>query len=210
MLLPPERARDDQCLIGFSIRKYEPIDNPRATKTHMRLSFIESPVITKPDRTKNTSTPTNPPVSRGTPAWYRTTSNTATARSPSTSGRNFRSPGADPDSSPEARNRSTARIFAGSGSSRPGLTTEEVSDQPSPICAPPSVDSSLICPAYGRMMTVLVQDLAVKPFFSETPLKNGPTSSRPCPPASSIATDVWRHQASANSLMHPAPMEPSS
>ena len=65
-------------------------------------------MITKPERTKNTSTPTNPPVIRGTPAWKRTTSTMATARRPSTSGRNFRSPGAVPASSPDSRKRLSA------------------------------------------------------------------------------------------------------
>lgn len=68
-------------------------------------SLNSSPVITKPEITKKTSTPTKPPVRRGTPAWKRTTSRTAMARRPSTSGRNFRSPGDVPASSPDSWNR---------------------------------------------------------------------------------------------------------
>ena len=64
--------------------------------------------MTKPEITKKTSTPTNPPVTRGTLAWYKTTSRTATARRPSTSGRKRRSSGAVPASSPVARNRSSS------------------------------------------------------------------------------------------------------
>ena len=55
-----------------------------------------SPVIKKPEITKNTSTPTKPPPIPGSWAWNSTTANTATARRPSMSGRNResrRSPG---------------------------------------------------------------------------------------------------------------------
>src|SRR4051812_4900 len=45
------------------------------------------PVIRKPEITKKTSTPTNPPGAATGKAWKFTTSNTATARRPSTSGR---------------------------------------------------------------------------------------------------------------------------
>ena len=46
------------------------------------------PEIRKPEMTKKTSTPTNPPGRYGTPAWAATTVRTATARSPWTSPRN--------------------------------------------------------------------------------------------------------------------------
>ena len=45
-----------------------------------------------PEITKKTSTPTNPPGTTPIPAWYATTSRIATARRPSTSGRNDRPP----------------------------------------------------------------------------------------------------------------------
>ena len=61
--------------------------------------------MTKPEITKKTSTPTNPPLRPGTPAWKRTTRSTAIDRRPSTSGRNLRSAGGLPDSS----SRSTGR-----------------------------------------------------------------------------------------------------
>src|SRR4051812_40884357 len=48
------------------------------------------PVMRKPEMTKKTSTPTKPPDIPGTAAWNRTTARTATARSPSMSGRNPR------------------------------------------------------------------------------------------------------------------------
>src|SRR5689334_15019894 len=41
-----------------------------------------------PEMTKKTSTPTKPPGTPGTAAWNSTTARTATARSPSMSGRN--------------------------------------------------------------------------------------------------------------------------
>ncbi len=61
--------------------------------------------MTKPEITKKTSTPTNPPLRPGTPAWKRTTSSTAMARRPSTSGRNLRSAGGLPDSSSKSTGR---------------------------------------------------------------------------------------------------------
>src|SRR6188768_3474206 len=45
------------------------------------------PVIRYPEMTKNTSTPTKPPASPGTPAWASTTRPMASARSPSMSSR---------------------------------------------------------------------------------------------------------------------------
>jgi hypothetical protein len=45
-------------------------------------------VIKNPEITKNTSTPAKPPVRPGHAAWYKTTANTATPRTPSTSGLN--------------------------------------------------------------------------------------------------------------------------
>ena len=59
--------------------------------------------MTKPEMTKKTSTPTNPPIRWVTPAWNSTTRRMATARSPSMSGRNDRSSGADPASYPDGR-----------------------------------------------------------------------------------------------------------
>ncbi len=58
--------------------------------------------MTNPEMTKKTSTPTYPPVNPGMAAWNRTTRRIATARSPWTSGRNDRSPGSVPASSPAA------------------------------------------------------------------------------------------------------------
>src|SRR6516225_652818 len=46
-------------------------------------------VIRKPEITKNTSTPTNPPCTPDRSAWYSTTETTAKARRPSMSGRNL-------------------------------------------------------------------------------------------------------------------------
>ena len=66
--------------------------------------------MTNPEMTKKTSTPTKPPVIPGTLAWYRTTSSTATARSPSTSGRNGRSLGAVPASLPVTADSSPSAI----------------------------------------------------------------------------------------------------
>jgi hypothetical protein len=43
----------------------------------------------KPETTKNTSTPKNPPGASGGNAWNKTTDKTATARKPWTSGLNF-------------------------------------------------------------------------------------------------------------------------
>ncbi len=51
-------------------------------------SRSNSLVIRKPDSTKNTSTPTNPPENREILAWNKMTAMTATARRPSMSGRN--------------------------------------------------------------------------------------------------------------------------
>ena len=50
-------------------------------------SRSSSDVIRKPDSTKNTSTPMNPPGTMPNLAWYTSTSSTATERSPSMSGR---------------------------------------------------------------------------------------------------------------------------
>ena len=49
------------------------------------------PVIRKPEMTKKMSTPANPPRIPGRPTWYQSTASTATARRPSTWGRNARS-----------------------------------------------------------------------------------------------------------------------
>jgi hypothetical protein len=46
------------------------------------ISRSISPVMRKPEMTKNTSTPTNPPDMNGRPAWNPRTASTATARSP--------------------------------------------------------------------------------------------------------------------------------
>ena len=54
----------------------------------MLTSRQSRPVIKKPEMTKNTSKPTNPPLTPGISAWNRTTATTATARKPSMSGRN--------------------------------------------------------------------------------------------------------------------------
>jgi hypothetical protein len=61
----------------------------RASRTVpvVSTSRESSPVMRKPEMTKKTSTPTNPPATPGTPAWNRTTASTATARRPSMSGR---------------------------------------------------------------------------------------------------------------------------
>ena len=80
-----------------------------------------TPVMTKPEITKKTSTPTNPPENPGTFEWKRTTRSTATARNPSTSGLKGRSPGAVPDSSPEARIRSS--VDRESGWAAPAITS---------------------------------------------------------------------------------------
>ena len=50
-------------------------------------SRSSSLVIKKPDSTKNTSTPTNPPENQAIRAWNKMTTMTATARRPSMSGR---------------------------------------------------------------------------------------------------------------------------
>src|SRR4051794_26516363 len=52
------------------------------------------PVIRNPDMTKNTSTPTKPPGMMVGKAWNATTHRTATARSPSMSGRHVELPSA--------------------------------------------------------------------------------------------------------------------
>ena len=70
-------------------------------------SRSRTPVMTNPEMTKNTSTPTKPPERADTPEWKRTTRRTATARRPSTSGRKGRSPGAVPASSPDGSTRSS-------------------------------------------------------------------------------------------------------
>src|SRR5437867_3917487 len=46
---------------------------------------MRSPVMKKPERTKNTSTPTKPPARPDTPAWNRTTRRIETPRRPSRS-----------------------------------------------------------------------------------------------------------------------------
>ena len=51
-------------------------------------SRTSSWVMRKPEITKNTSTPVNPPAATPTPAWASRTAQIATARRPSTSGRN--------------------------------------------------------------------------------------------------------------------------
>src|SRR6476646_6100400 len=48
---------------------------------------MSRPVMRKPDRTKNTSTPTNPPTTPGIPAWNSRTRRIARPRRPSRSGR---------------------------------------------------------------------------------------------------------------------------
>lgn len=48
-------------------------------------SSMSSWVIRNPEMTKNTSTPMYPPENQGTPAWFSTTSPTASARIPSIS-----------------------------------------------------------------------------------------------------------------------------
>ena len=60
---------------------------PQKEKVPRACSARISEVIRKPEMTKNTSTPTKPPVQPGTPAWKANTGTIATARNPSMSGR---------------------------------------------------------------------------------------------------------------------------
>src|SRR6266487_645584 len=75
-------------------------------------------VIRKPEITKNTSTPTNPPCTPSRSAWYSTTESTAKARKPSMSGRNL--PGLSgcsrtcrPDGTPAPSDRRRVLVIGG-------------------------------------------------------------------------------------------------
>jgi hypothetical protein len=60
---------------------------PRLTRPVRETSRASRPVMRKPDSTKNTSTPTNPPAMNGTPACPISTDPTAIVRMPSMSRR---------------------------------------------------------------------------------------------------------------------------
>ena len=67
---------------GSSLRARSP-EAGEADPAAPRNSPTRSPVMRKPERTKNTSTPKKPPSSPPTPKWKARTKRTATARSPS-------------------------------------------------------------------------------------------------------------------------------
>ena len=72
-----------------SSRRARRAQNPGSDNVPVDASSLSSKrVIRNPDRTKNTSTPTNPPWKAPSRRWNSTTATTANARSPSTSGRN--------------------------------------------------------------------------------------------------------------------------
>ncbi|CAM5739042.1 hypothetical protein SMICM304S_10892 [Streptomyces microflavus] len=85
---------------GSSRRARREKKSPSRIRPVLMASRTRRPVIRYPEMTKKTSTPMNPPARPGISAWKARTARTATARSPSMSGRNADRCGLGPDSPP--------------------------------------------------------------------------------------------------------------